>query len=412
MHDVVVVGAGLAGLTCAVALEERGLDVLVLEAADEVGGRVRTEVVDGHLCDVGFQLLNPAYPAVRRLVDVDALALQTFGAGVEVWRRQGSGRTVTALLADPRREPASVLRTLASGMLAPGELASLARWAAPSLGPVRRLLDGPDTSLATSLDAAGVHGALRSEVLEPFLAGVLADGEGATSAAFVKLLLRSFLLGTPGLPGDGMRALPAQLAARLRRPVELGARATLGDGTTVRTGSGEVAARAVVVATDVASASDPSLDVIAPAPTRGLRTWWFSTTDPAPTSRWLRVDGSRGPVVNTAIVSDAAPSYAPPGRRLVQATTLATAPDDEALVRREVGRLWSTPTRSWDLLVRHDVRAALPFVPPPLLVRRTVALGEGRFVAGDHRDTSSIQGAMVSGRRAARAVVAHLGAPS
>src|SRR6476661_9499792 len=104
MHDVVVVGAGLAGLTCAVTLEERGLDVLVVEAADEVGGRVRTEVVDGHLCDVGFQLLNPAYPVLRRLVDLDALALQPFGAGVEVRHPRGDGRTMTALLADPRRE--------------------------------------------------------------------------------------------------------------------------------------------------------------------------------------------------------------------------------------------------------------------------------------------------------------------
>ena len=405
MHDVVVVGAGLAGLTCAVSLEARGLDVLVLEAADEVGGRVRTEVVDGHLCDVGFQLLNPAYPAVHRLVDVEALALQAFGAGVEV-RRGG----VTVLLADPRREPASVLRTLASGMLEPGELIALARWVAPALGPVRHLLDRPDTSLAHSLDAARIDGPLRHEVLEPFLAGVLADGRGATSAAYVRLLLRSFLLGTPGLPGDGMRALPAQFAARLRRPVQLGSRASLGSGTTVLTASGQLHARAVVVAADAAEASGPWLDVVAPAPTRGLRTWWFSTTDPAPTSRWLRVDGARGPVVNTAVVSDVAPSYAPPGRRLVQATTLTDAPDDEALVRAEVGRLWSTSAQGWDLLARHDVRAALPFVPPPLLVRRPVALGDGRFVAGDHRDTASIQGAMVSGRRAARAVAAHLGA--
>ncbi|KRE55267.1 NAD(P)/FAD-dependent oxidoreductase [Phycicoccus sp. Soil748] len=402
MHDVVVVGAGLAGLVCAVVLEEQGLDVLVVEAADVVGGRVRTEVVDGHLCDVGFQLLNPSYPAVRRHLDVKALALQQFGAGVEV-RRDG----VTALLADPRRELGALLRTLASGLVTPGEVVRLARWAAPSLGSVARLESGPDCSLAESLDRAGVDGPLRREVLEPFLAGVLADGRGRTSAAFVLLLLRSFLLGTPGLPSDGMRAVPAQLAARLRRPVRLGTRATLGSRTTVRTDGGEVPARAVVVATDVAGAAE--LGIAAPVPTQGLRTWWFSTSDPVPTSRWLRVDGARGPVVNTAVVSDAAPSYAPPGRRLVQATTLATASDDEQLVRREVGRVWSTSAAGWDLVVRHDVAHALPFVPPPLVVRRPVALGEGRFVAGDHRDTSSIQGAMVSGRRAAHAVCAHLG---
>ncbi|SDO75108.1 Flavin containing amine oxidoreductase [Pedococcus dokdonensis] len=92
------------------------------------------------------------------------------------------------------------------------------------------------------------------------------------------------------------------------------------------------------------------------------------------------------------------------------ATTLAAAPDDEDLVRLELERLWSTSTREWDLLVRHHVAAALPAVPPPLALRRPVALGDGRFVAGDHRDTSSIQGAMASGRRVARAVAAHLGA--
>ena len=402
VHDVVVVGAGLAGLRCALELERRGLDVLVLEASDRVGGRVRTDVVDGHLCDVGFQLLNPSYPAVRSAVDVPALGLQSFAAGVQV-RRDG----VTALLADPRREPGSVVTTLASGLVTPGEVARLARWAAPSLGPVRWLLRGPDTSLAASLDAAGVHGPLRHEVLEPFLAGVLAEDQGATSAQYVRLLVRSFLLGTPGLPRDGMRALPDQLAARLRRPVRLGARAELGEGTTVRTPDGEVAARAVVVATDLTSAA--RMGVVPQARVNGLRTWWFSTTDPVPTSRWLRVDGDRGPVVNTAVVSDAAPSYAPPGRRLVQATTLSGAPDDEGVVRAELDRLWSTSTAGWDLLARHDVREALPLVAPPLVERRPVDLGGGRFVAGDHRDTSSIQGALVSGRRVARVVATSLG---
>lgn len=401
MHDVVVVGAGLAGLACALELEQRGLDVLVVEASDRVGGRVRTEAVDGHLCDVGFQLLNPSYPAVRRMVDLPALALQSFGAGVEV-RRRG----VTALLADPRREPASLVRTLASGLVTPGEVARLVAWAAPSLGPVRWLLAGPDASLTESLDRAGVDGPLRREVLEPFLAGVLAEDRGATSAQYVRLLVRSFLLGTPGLPREGMGALPAQLAAKLSRPVRLGGRAELGSGTTVRLPAGEVRARSVVVATDVASAAE--LGVVPTSRVNGLRTWWFSTTDPVPTSRWLRVDGDRGPVVNTAVVSDAAPSYAPPGRRLVQATTLSGAPDDEHLVRAELGRLWSTSARDWELLARHDVQQALPLVVPPLVVRRPVDLGGGLFVAGDHRDTSSIQGALVSGRRCARAVAAHL----
>lgn len=406
--DVVVVGAGLAGLVCAATLQRRGLDVRLLEAADEVGGRVRTEVVDGHLCDVGFQLLNPAYPAVGRLVDVDALRLQPFAAGVRVRR---SDRSVT--LGDPRREPGLLLATLRSGLLDPRELAGLARWATPVLLDPKRAMRGDDLTLTQSLDAAGVRGPLRRQVLEPFLAGVLADDTGTTSATFVRLLIRSFLLGTPALPHDGMRALPAQLATHLLRPAETGVRVLGVDpgasGATVRTASGSIVARAVVVATDAHDAADLAA-VLPAAPMGGLVTWWFSTPVGMPRDRLLVVDGDRGPVVNTAVVSAAAPSYAPAGRDLVQVTALSATGLTDAAARAEGGRLWQTDASDWDLLVRHDVTRALPRSMPPLHARQQVALGDGRFVCGDHRDTPSIQGALVSGRRTARAVAQALGA--
>ncbi|MEO3935529.1 FAD-dependent oxidoreductase [Dermatophilaceae bacterium Soc4.6] len=406
--DVVVVGAGLAGLVCAATLQRRGLDVRLLEAADEVGGRVRTEVVDGHLCDVGFQLLNPAYPAVGRLVDVDALRLQPFAAGVRVRR---SDRSVT--LADPRREPGLLLATLRSRLLDPREIAGLARWAAPVLVDAKRTMRGDDLTLDQSLDAAGVRGPLRRHVLEPFLAGVLADDTGQTSATFVRLLIRSFLLGTPALPHDGMRALPAQLATHLLRPAETGVRVLGIDpaptGATVRTASGSIGARAVVVATDGHDAADLGALPDA-APMGGLVTWWFSTPSGMPHDRLLVVDGDRGPVVNTAVVSAAAPSYAPAGRDLVQVTTLAAAGLSDSAARAEGGRLWQVGADGWDLLVRHDVTRALPRSGPPLDARAPVDLGDGRFVCGDHRDTPSIQGALVSGRRTARAVAQVLGA--
>ena len=145
-------------------------------------------------------------------------------------------------------------------------------------------------------------------------------------------------------------------------------------------------------------------------PVGGLVTWWFSTPAGMPRDRLLVVDGDRGPVVNTAVVSAAAPSYAPVGRDLVQVTTLATAGLTDAAARAEVGRLWQTDPGGWDLLVRHDVPRALPRSAPPLHVRRPVALGDGLFVCGDHRDTPSIQGALVSGRRTAGVVARSLGA--
>jgi phytoene dehydrogenase-like protein len=408
--DVVVVGAGLAGLECARALHERGVAVRVLEAADAVGGRVRTDHVDGFTVDRGFQVLNPAYPAVRERVDLTDLRLQPFLPGIAVRRDDG-----LVLLADPRRAPGSALRTLRSGYLHPVEVVALARWAAPSLGPVGRLLGTTDTAFERSLDGAGVDGPIRREVLEPFLAGVLAQLPGSTSAHFVRLLVRSFLLGTPGVPASGSAALPEQLARQVPE-VTLEARVDrvepVAGGHRVRTVRGSVTGRAVVVATDP-HAAERLVGVPAP-PMNGLVTSWYAVEEPPTADGVVVVDGRRrGPVVNAAVMSAVAPSWAPPGAHLVQATTLlgGAAPED-AVVRRHAGEMFGVDTGGWREIVRHVIPDALPAQPPPLVARRDVALGDGLFVCGDHRDTASVQGAMVSGRRTATAVRRWLAASS
>src|SRR3954463_9570923 len=127
--DVVVVGAGVAGLTCARLLERLGLSVRVLERGDATGGRIRTDVLSGYRCDRGFQVLNPSYPAVRELIDLRALALCRFSAGVAL-----PGPDGIRVVGDPVRAPSLLWRTLRSGYVAPEELARLAAWAAPALG--------------------------------------------------------------------------------------------------------------------------------------------------------------------------------------------------------------------------------------------------------------------------------------
>ncbi|MEP7192868.1 MAG: NAD(P)/FAD-dependent oxidoreductase, partial [Actinomycetota bacterium] len=403
--DVLVVGAGLAGLRCAVALTELGREVVVLEASDVVGGRVRTDVVNGFQCDRGFQVLNPAYPAVRRWVDLDALALQSFGAGVMVRRDDG-----LRVVADPFREPRLLPQTLRSGYLRPGELAALGRWTARVLVDPRAVLRAPDMTLAQSLDAAGVVGRIRQEILDPFLAGVLVDSYGGSSGNFARLLVRMFVLGRPGLPEHGMGALPAQLAARLPR-VQLGAPveaviACSGREVAVAAGGSTWRARVVVVATDPVTAA--GLTPLPEPAMKGLVTWWFEAPQAPSKLPLVAVDGRRagrlprGPVCNTSVVSAAAPSYAPPGRHLVEATCLLDRPDGdapEADVLRHLGEIYGCGTSGWQTIIRHRIPLALPVMPPPVRARAAVALGEGVFVCGDHRDTPSIQGALVSGNR-------------
>lgn len=404
MADVIVIGAGLAGLQCARVLTRAGRDVTVLEASDGIGGRVRTDVVDGFRLDRGFQVLNPAYPDVRSQLDLRALGLQSFGRGVEVRDADGLWRLAAS--------PTGLLGAAGSRFLRPAAVAALLRWVAPALGPVDRMLATPDLTLARSFDDAGFNGPLRTQVVEPFLAGVLLEDEGSTSARFARLLARSFSLGTPGLPAQGMAAVPAQLAADLRSPVELGvpAHGVQRDGGRwiVHTPAGERPAATVVFAVDP-RAAERLAGMPAPA-MKGVVTWWFAA-DRAPSgSRYLAVEArpDAGPVINTAVVSNAAPAYAPAGRHLVQASALlpagAPAPE-EATVRAQLASFYEADTDDWTLLATHVIPDALPAMPPPLEVRRSVRVNADLYVCGDHRDTASLQGALVSGRRTAEAIL-------
>ncbi len=411
--DVLVVGAGLAGLRCAVALQGAGLDVVVLEAQDAVGGRIRTDVVDGFRVDRGFQLLNPAYPAVRRWVDVDALCLQGFAAGVAALTDDGPAPTV---LGHPLRAPRLLPATAAAGLRRPREVAAVLRWARPLLTPRRGrtlsevLARHDDLTLDAALDRARVDGLL-GRVVERFFAGVLLEDDRSTSQTYALLLTWMFARGVPSLPHDGMQALPEQLAAPLGDRVRLGAPVERVGATSVEVGGERVTARAVVVAAGAPQAH--ALTGVERPVTKGVVTTWWATASPPTGSALLHVDGrtrAGGPVVNCAVVSNAAPSYAPSGRHLVQASALLGAGRvvDEPAVRRHAATLLGADPAGWEVLARHEVPHALPAQPAPYSAARPVEV-DGVFVCGDHRDTGSIQGALVSGQRAADAVRAALG---
>ncbi|HSK26648.1 MAG TPA: NAD(P)/FAD-dependent oxidoreductase [Jiangellales bacterium] len=409
--DVVVVGAGLAGLAAARRLVDAGLDVVVLEASDAVGGRVRTDVVDGLRLDRGFQVLNPAYPALPRLVDVDALDLRPFVAGVSV----ALGRR-HHLLADPRRHPRDAVAGALSRVTGPVGKARFALLAtAAATLPVDRLVGEPDRTTAEELRRAHLPESLVERVLRPFLAGVFLEPDLQTSSRFFQLVLRSFVRGTPGVPSLGMQALPEAVAAPLPAgSLHLGCRVDAVSTAGAVTTDGDIGARAVVVATDPVTAGSllPGLEV----PRMHAVTTWYHLADTPPSALLggravIAVDGqARGPLVNTVVLTQAAPSYATGGRTLVSSSALGVHDDagSERAARAHLQVLYGVDTRGWRHVATYAVPGALPAMPPPLEIRRPVRLRDGLYVAGDHRDTSSVQGALVSGRRAAAAVLADL----
>lgn len=415
--DVIVVGAGLAGLRCAVELVDAGHEVLVLEAGDEVGGRIRTDRVDGFQVDRGFQLLNPAYPAVRRWVDAEALDLGTFEAGVAALTDDRLLRVGHPLRA-PRLLGATVRGV--SGEL--GGVPGMARWLRPLVHrPSRRHLEAlerrPDTTLAASLDAAGVSGVLR-RVLERFFAGVLLDDSGASSARYARLLAATFAAGNPGLPAAGMQALPRQVAAplgarvRTSTPVRAVTGSTPG-GFEVDTDSGVLTCRRVVVATGQVEAA--GLTGVPEQAMHGVVTHWWAAPEEPTAHRVLHVDARRrptGPLVNTAVITHAAPTYAPRGQHLVAASALIgpdrPTPTERSMRRHAAELLGADGFMAWSSVARHEIPHALPVQGAPLHATQPVALAGGLVVCGDHRDTASIQGALVSGHRAARHVARQL----
>ena len=411
--DVLVVGAGLAGLRAARVLHRDGFRVRVLEASDRVGGRVATDVVDGFRCDRGFQVLNTSYPALKAALaphGLDSLGARPFAPGAAI--RAGDGELHRFV--NPLRRPARAPATALDDLFGPVDKARLVAWTSRVLGsPPARTATRIKRSGADDLAAAGLGGPVTDRFLRPFLSGVLGETALETSEAFVRLVWRSFALGTIVVPDDGMEALPRRLAAGLPSDaVSLGVRVRSvagGSRPSVRTDDGELSARAVLVAADPRTAA--SLLPGVAEPRMNALTTFFHVPPQAPTAEpLLHLDGTGGPVVNTVVLTAAAPGYSAHGRPLVASSIVGTEIDGgEAAVRRELARIWGVATDDWEHLHTAEVPEALPLFPAGRPVRRDVELGDGLFVAGDHRDTPSTQGALVSGRRAAQAVLGALG---
>ncbi|MFE1884843.1 NAD(P)/FAD-dependent oxidoreductase [Streptomyces diastatochromogenes] len=429
--DVVIVGAGIAGLSAAHRLTSAGVTTAVLEAAPYVGGRMSTEKVDGFRLDRIGQLLSTSYPELRRTAGLDSLTLRRFAPGVLLHRDGRTHRAGAPAAGGSARGALHVVRALASAPRGPAAVPG--RAGAPvggavdqarlgtALGriaatPVERLLSRPELPAAQALAARGVPARTVDGFLRPLLAALLCDPELTTSSRCADLALHSFASGRLCVPEGGAEVLPELLAGALPPgTVHTGVRVTSVSTTSVTTAEhGEIRCRAVLLATDARAAAEllPGLRVPDFHPVTVVH---HTTDEPAAafaTGTSLLLDADRGgPVAHTAVLSNVDPSRAPAGRVLISSTVLGTPPDGvDTAVRIHLSRLYGTSTRRWETLAVHHTPQAIPAMRPPHDLRRPVRLLAGLYVCGDHRDTSTVQGALHSAHRAAAAVLADLGA--
>jgi predicted NAD/FAD-binding protein len=419
----IIVGAGLAGLACAADLTAAGASVTVLEAGDAVGGRMRTDRFHagqlssgpvgalrpapgqpgGFLLDRGFQVFNTSYPQVQRRLDLRALQLRPFTPGMLLHTAQGRIR-----FADPTRQPAQLGDLLRGRLGGPRDLAALAVLSGRDLlRPASAIRHESDHTTLTALAEAGISTELTELLFRPFLSGVFLEDELETSSRFFHLVWRSMLRGSLCLPRHGIQAVPEQLAAglpsgviRLETPVS---RLT-SDGVLLADGR-EQPADVIVVATGPAAAGTllPSLTVPA---TRAVTTLYHAVPAAPLAEPILLVDTERR-ILHTSVLSEVTPGYAGDGRALVSTSVLGAGPGAaEPVVRARLAELYQTDTAGWEHLASYPVQGALPDMAAPHPLIRSSRAGPGRYVCGDYRATGSVQGALASGTRAAREILA------
>lgn len=412
MGRVVVIGAGVSGLRCAGVLHEAGREVLLLEREDRVGGRVRTDRRDGFLLDRGFQVLPTGYREARACLDFDGLDLHPFRSGALV-RADGGFHA----LHHPLRHPSRAWESLTAPVGSLADRVRLGWWAARLLaGGPEAAWRGPAETARSRLRRLGFSSEMVGRFLRPFFAGIFLERDLVTSARMMSFVLASFARGPAALPAAGMEAIPRQLAARLPEgAVRTGApvAAVDPDGTGVELdGGGRLRADAVVVAVDPWSASRLLPDR-SPPEARGVTGLYFAA-DRAPVAEPLLVlnGEAAGPVNHLAVLSRVCPTYAPPGLELIAANVVEGADrEDEELesaARTQLRGWFGSVVERWRCLRVDRRRRALPVVEPRPggADERPLRLGHALYQCGDAREHPSLEGALVSGRRAAEALLA------
>jgi phytoene dehydrogenase-like protein len=413
--EVVIVGAGLAGLCCARHLKREGVSSLLIEASDAVGGRLRTDIVDGFRLDRGFQVFLDSYPEAKAVLDFKALQLRKFLPGAMV-RFQGRFHPII----DPWRDPLSSFKSIFNPI---GSLLDKVRVAMlrgrSCRGTIADRFSEIEEQTLSHLRSQRFSSEMIDRFFRPFLGGIFLDADLVTSSRMLNFVFRMFATGEACLPSNGMQAIATQLASHLSPDnIRLNTSVCHLSHRSVKFDSGEaIEADRIVIATDAPAAEKLIAPLSSPDPSsmatrgRGVTCLYFSANR-SPLSKPILVlngDGI-GPINNLCVPTDVCPSYGPAGKSLISVTVLGCFQDRDRLqdqVKTQLEEWFGNDVHSWQHLRTYSIPYALPDQSPPALSlpERPVRLGAGIYVCGDHRDQASIQGAMVSGRRAAEAIL-------
>lgn len=412
-RDVVIVGAGISGLTCARVLSDAGVDFIVLDRSEAIGGRIRSDRVAGFILDHGFQVLQTAYPEAGRVLDFGKLGLKAFWPGVALRKEDRFFH-----LSDPVRKPRDIWATLTAPVGSFADRLRMLKLLADNrrIG-VKGIFASPDLPADQFLKDYGFSKSMRDQFFRPFFAGACLDPEIQASSRVFRYLFDIFARGDAALPADGMGAIPAQLAEGLpETAIRLNTWVvSLEDGRVVVDTGEQIRARKIVVAAEGPETAR-LLNQPTDRPAIGEKCLYFAAATPPVSRPALMLNSHKGELINNiAVPSLTAPTYSATGEALIAVVVLGNRlPGGQALeqaVRRELIQWFGPETTDWRHIRTYEIDHALPDQSPPMTadVDRVIRVGSHIYCCGEYRQVPGIQWALRSGRLAGQAVLEDLG---
>ena len=406
--DVLIIGAGLAGLSAARVLKSAARNFKILEASDAIGGRLKTDQLDGFLLDRGFQVLLTAYPEAKHFLNYKALDLQTFSPGSIILNNSGIDQ-----IGDPLREISSLIPTLKSPVGSFFDKLNLLKLRLKLAGTsIDDIFNKPELSTISYLKNAGFGEQLITNFFTPFLSGIFLEKKLETSSRMFEFVFKMFSEADTAIPAKGMGMIPMQLASSLAPDELILNESVLSiDGNEVLTLSGKVyQANTILIATSANNLPEPF--IVSNKGKKSVTCLYFSADQAPYHQKLIALNANSNKFVNNiAVMNNVSKHYAPEGKSLISISIIedCSAFNDTELelkVKEEL-KFWYPDCVDWKHLKTYIIPYALPENKHVTndINPSTIRLNDSTFICGDHLLNGSINAALKSGRLASESIL-------
>jgi phytoene dehydrogenase-like protein len=403
---VIIIGAGITGLTCAKYLKDRGIQSLILEASDGVGGRVRTDVHEGFILDRGFQILLTAYPEAQRLLNYESLDLQAFKSGALIRDIQKNDFLVVA---NPFKEPSKIWSSLTSNVGTLADKIRVLRLILDTGNVQEEVFENSSVSTIDYLRNYGFSDNMIQQFFRPFFGGVFLENELSTSANFFKYIFGKFYEGDAVIPAKGIEQIAKQIEKMLYiGTVKLNTKVVKIDGNRVYLENGDrLYGEKIVLATDGYQA-DRLLGKSTERKFNSTTCTYFSANQSPLKEKMLVLNPNRASMVhNLCVPSDISSAYAPEGKSLISVSTQGFNLYDEhelaKNIKRELTNWYGKEVENWQHLKTYHIPQALPNFDKSQN-GNSLKISDILYQCGDTTAYPSLNAAMATGRKVAEMI--------